>query len=169
MSGIFFDLPGPRFLRRFRFFETMMRTFASSLFRWLIAPAYSSRQMHFRLNEAEFPVASRSACKLFEWTLSDSRAADGASIDALRPFNNWFKLKDQHELLFIRETLAPSARRSPTQGQLRTLSGSAGRSENAKEDILAAGCRIFWKRQGHKANSNGRAQRCAAFPTGTKT
>ena len=155
MSGIFFDLPGPRFLRRFRFFETMMRTFASSLFRWLIAPAYSSRQMHFRLNEAEFPVASQSACKLFGWTLSDSRAADGASIDALRPFNNWFKRKDQHELLFIRETLAPSARRSPTQGQ-RPLALSAGRSENAKKDVLAAGCRIFWKRQRRKANSNGR-------------
>src|SRR6266705_6374370 len=158
MSGIFFDLPSPRFLRRFRLFETMMRSFASSLLRWLIAPAYGSRQMHFRLNEAEFPAASQSACKLFEWTLSDSRAADGASIDALRPFNNWFKLKDQHELLFIRETLAPSARRSPTQGQ-RPLALSAGRSENAKENILAAGCRIFWERQGRKANSNGRAQR----------
>ena len=169
MSGIFFDLPSPRFLRRFRVFETMMRTFASSLLRWLITPAYGSRQVHFRLKEAEFPAASQSVSNLFAWTVSDSRAADGASIDALRPFNNWFKLKDQHELLFIRETHAPSARRSPTQGQLRTLSGSAGRSENAKEDILAAGCRIFWKRQGHKANSNGRAQRCAAFPTDTKT
>ena len=169
MSGIFFDLPSPRFLRRFRLFGNMMRTFASSLLRWLTAPAYGSRQVHFRLNEVEFPATSQSACKLFEWTLSNSRAADCASIDALRPFNNWFKLKDQHELLFIRETLAPSARRSPTQGQPRTLSGSAGRSENAKKDILAAGCRIFWKRQGHKANSNRRTQRCAAFTTGTKT
>ena len=96
MSGIFFDLPSPRFIRRFRFFETMMRTFASSLLRWLITPAFGSRQVHFRLNEAEFPAASQSACKLFEWTLSDGRAVDGASIDALRPFNNWFKLKDQH-------------------------------------------------------------------------
>src|SRR6266581_3554831 len=138
MSGIFFDLPSPCFLRRFRLFEVMMRTFASSLLRWLIAPARGSRQVHFRLNEAEFPAVSQSACKLFERTLSDSRAVDGASIDALRPFNNWFKLKDQHELLFIRETLAPSARGIPTQEQLRTLSGSAGRSENAKKDILAA-------------------------------
>src|SRR6266700_6110864 len=124
MSGIFFDLPSPRFIRRFRFFETMMRTFASSLLRWLITPAFGSRQVHFRLNEAEFPAASQSACKLFEWTLSDARAADGASIDALRPFDNWFNLKDQHELLFIWETLAPSAQRSPTQEQ-RPLAPSA--------------------------------------------
>src|SRR5881397_3262847 len=103
MSGIFFDLPSPRFLRRFRVFETMMRTFASSLLRWLIAPAFGSRQVHSRLKEVEFPAASQSGCKLFEWTVSDSRAADGASIDALRPFNNWLKLEDQHELLFSRE------------------------------------------------------------------
>ncbi len=168
MSGIFFDLPSPRFIRRFRFFETMMRTFASSLLRWLITPAFGSRQVHFRLNEAEFPAASQSACKLFEWTLSDARAVDGASIDALRPFNNWFKLKDQHELLFIRKALASSARGIATQGQ-RTLAPSAGRSENAKKDILAAGCGIFWKRPEHKANSNGRAKWCAAFTTSTKT
>ena len=168
MSGIFFDLPSVRFLLRFRFFGTMMRIFASLLRRWLSAPACGSRKVYFRLDEAEFSAASQSACKLFEWTVSDSRAVDGASIDALRSFNNWFKLKDQHELLFIRETLAPSARRSPTQGQ-RPLARSAGRSENAKKDVLAAGCRIFWKRQGRKANSNGRTQRCAAFTTSTKT
>src|SRR2546430_2171229 len=76
MSGIFFDLPSLRFLRRFRFFENMMRTFASPLLRWLSAPACDSRQLYFRLNEAEFPAASQSACKLFEWTLRDSRATD---------------------------------------------------------------------------------------------
>src|SRR4029450_4408106 len=68
MSGIFFDLPSPRLLQRFRFFETRMRTFASSLLRWLRAPACDSRQVHFRPNEVEFPAASQSACKLFEWT-----------------------------------------------------------------------------------------------------
>src|SRR4030095_7383008 len=100
MSGIFLDLPSPRLLRRFRFFETRMRTFVSSLFRGLRAPACDSKQVHFRLNEVEFPPASQSACKLFEWTLGDSRAADCASIDALRPFNNWVKLRNQHGLLF---------------------------------------------------------------------
>src|SRR5439155_1651806 len=109
MSGILFDLLGLRFLRRFRFFETMVRTFASSLLRWLSARACGWRQLHFRLHEAEFSSASQSACKLFEWTLGDSRATDGASIDALRPSNNWVNLKDQHELLLIRETPAPFA------------------------------------------------------------
>ena len=169
MSGIFFDLPSPRFLRRFRLFGNMMRTFASSLLRWLIAPACGSRQVHFRPNEAEFPAASQSACKLFEWTQSDSRAVDGASIDALRLFDNWFNLKDQHELLFIWETLAPSAQRSPTQGQ-RPLAPSAQRNQSSKADILAAGSRIFfWKRQGCNENSNGGAQRHRAFATGAKT
>jgi hypothetical protein len=145
MSGIFFELPSLRFLRRFRFFETVMRTFASSLLRWLSALAYGSRQVHFRLSEAEFSTASQSACKLFKRT--DSRAADGASIDALRPFKNWVKLKDHYELLFIRETPAPFTRRVPPQGP-RTLSGSAGRSESSKKDVLAAARRFFWKRQG---------------------
>src|SRR6266699_172977 len=162
MSGIFFDPPSPRFLLRFRFFETMMRTFASSLLRWLSALACSSRQMDFRLREAEFPAASQSACKLFGRTRSGSHAADGASIDALRPLNNWVNLKDQHELLFIRETLAPFARGIPTQGQW-PLALSAGGSESSKKDILAAGRRIFWKRRGHKEDSNGSAQWYAAF------
>src|SRR6266496_695826 len=169
MSGIFFDLPSLRFLRRFRFFGTMMRTSASLLLRWLSAPACVSRQVHFRLNEAEFPPASQSVCKLlFERTLGGSHAVDRASIDALRLFNNWVNLKDQHELLFIRETLAPFARGIPTQGQW-PLALSAGRSESSKKDILAAGRRIFWKRRGHKENSNGHAQRCAAFAAATKT
>jgi hypothetical protein len=165
MSGIFFELPSLRFLRRFRFFETVMRTFASSLLRWLSALAYGSRQVHFRLSEAEFSTASQSACKLFKRT--DSRAADGASIDALRPFKNWVKLKDHYELLFIRETPAPVAGRVPPQGP-RSLSGPAGRSETSNENVLAASRSFFWKRQRQKTGNNG-AQRCAAFPAGTKT
>jgi hypothetical protein len=168
MSGILFDLPSLRFLRRFRFFDTMVRTVAPWLFRWLSAAACGSRQVHSRLGEVEFPTASQSACKWFEWTLDDWRAADGASFDALRPFNNWFKLKDQHELLFIWETLASFARRLPTQGRW-TLAPSAGRSENAKKDILAAGCRILWKRPEHEESSNRRPQWRAAFATGAKT
>jgi hypothetical protein len=162
MSGIFFDLPSPRLLRRFRFFETRMRTVASSLLRWLRTLACDSRQVHFRLNEVEFPAASQSACKLFEWTFGDSRAADRASIDALRPLNNWVKPRNQHELLFIWETLAPFARRDAPQRQ-PTLSGSAGESETSKKDILAAGGRIFRRWHGHKENCNRRAQWCAAF------
>ena len=156
MSGIFFDLPSPRLLRRFRFSETRRLTVASSLLRWFRALACDLRQVHFRLNEVEFPVASQSACRLFESTLGDSRAADCASIDALRPFNNWVKLKNQHELLFIWEAFSPFAWRDAPQGQ-PTLSGSAGESETAKKDILAAGDRIFRRRHRHKENWNGRA------------
>lgn len=120
----------------------MMRTFASSLLRWLSARACGSRQLHFRLREAEFSSALQSACKLFEWTLGDSRATDGASIDALRPSNNWVNLKDQHELLLIRETPAPFARRVPTPGQW-PFSLSTGRNQSSEENILAASRSIF--------------------------
>ena len=166
MSGFLFGFPSLRFLRRFRFFETTVRTFAPWLLRLLSPQADSLRQPKSRLDEAEFPTASQSACKVFEWTLDDWRAADGASIDALRPFNNWIKPKDQHELLLNWETPAAFARRLSTQGQWARASAT-GRSENAKKDILAADRRIFRKR--YNENRNRIAQRRSAFPTGTQT
>ena len=164
MSGILFDLPSVRFLRRFRFLEPMLQTFAVSLFRCLSVPARALRQVYFRHDEAEFPTASQSA--LFEWALDDWRAADGASLDALRQFNNWTKRKDQHELLSNWETLAAFARRLPTSWQ-RPRASSARRSEGAKKDILAADCRIFWKY--HNEGRSKRAQRCPAFAIDTQT
>src|SRR5256886_17656405 len=133
MSGFLFGFPSLRFPKRFSFFNTVMRTFASSLHRWSSTRACGSREVDSRLDEAEFPTASQSA--LFEWTLDDWRAADGASFDALRPFINWIKPKDQHELLFKWETLASFARRFPTPWQ-RPRASSARRSEGAKKDIL---------------------------------
>jgi hypothetical protein len=164
MPGMLFDVPSFRFLRRSSFFDIWMRTFASSLHRWLSARSCDSREVISRLDEAEFPTASQSA--LFEWALGDWRAADGASFDALRRFNNWTKRKDQHELLFNWETLAPFARRLPTPWQ-RPRASSARRSEGAKKDILAADCRIFWRR--HNEDRSRRPQRCPAFATGTQT
>jgi len=146
MSEIFFDHPGVGFPRQFRFFGTMMRDSAFSLFRWLTVAAGGSRRVHFRLEEAEFPAASQSACKLLERTLRSSRAADRASIDALRPFNNWVNLEDNHELSFIRETLAQFARRVPTKGR-SPFARSKRERESSQENILAAGRRIFWKRK----------------------
>ncbi len=166
MSGIFFDLPSVRFLRRFRFLELMRQIFAASLCRWLSMPACASRQVHFRHTEAEFPSASQSAWKKFDWTLDDSRAADGVPslFGALRPFNNWTKPKNQHELLFIRKTLTPLARWRPTQQRKsRTLSGPAGSGKDAKKDILATGYRIFRKRRREKEDCRTRAQWYAAF------
>src|SRR5450759_1173338 len=171
MSGIFFDLPSLRFLRRFRFLEPMLQRIAASLFRCLSGPACALRQVHFRHDEAEFPLASQSGCKKFDWTLDDSRAADGVPnvFGALRPFDNWIKTKDQHELLFIRKTLTPLARWGPTQRKSRTRCGATGSSEDAEKDILATGCRIFRKRQGEKQNRSAAAQWCAAFATGAQT
>lgn len=170
MSGIFFDIPNVRFLRRFRFLELMRQIFVASLLRWLSAPACGSRQGHFRHTEAEFPSASQSAWRKFDWALDDTRAADGVPslFGALRPFNNWTKPKNQHELLFIRKTLTPLARWGPTQRKSRTLSGPAGSGKGAKKDILATGCRVFRKRRGDEENCNAAAQWRAAFATGAQ-
>src|SRR4030095_1054228 len=135
MAGFLFGFPSLRFPRRFRFFDTTVRPFAPWLLRWLTARARGLRQVQSRLDEAEFPTASQSA--LFEWALNYWRAADGASLDALRRFNNWTKRKDQHELLFNWETLAPLARWLPNPWQ-RPPAASAGRNERAEKDKLAA-------------------------------
>ncbi len=168
MSGIFFDLPSVRFLRRFRVLEPMLQTIAAILFRCLSAPGFASRRVHFRHDEAEFPLASQR--RKFDWTLDDSHAADGVPnlFGALRHFNNWKKLEDQHELLFIRKTLTPLARWGPTQRKQRTLSGPAGNSENAEKNILAAGCRIFWKQRRQKENGSTAAQWGAARARGAE-
>src|SRR6201997_531522 len=169
MSGIFFDLPSVRFLQRFRFLELMLQTFAASLFRSLSAPACASRQVHSRYDEAEFPSASQSAWNEFDSALDESRATDGVPslFGALRPFDNWKTVKDQHELLFTRKTPTPLARWGPTQRKSRTLWKPTGSSEDAKKDILATSCRIFWKRRREKENRTG-AQWCAAFATGAQ-
>ena len=166
MSGFLFGFPSLRFLRRFRFFDTTVRTFAPWLVRLLSPRARALTPGQSRLDEAEFPTASQSACKVFEWTLDDWRAADGASIDALRPFNNWIKPKDQHELLFKWETLAPLARQLPTPWQ-RPRASSARRSERAKKDILAAHCCVLWK--WHNEAWSRHSQRYPAIATDTQT
>ena len=157
MSGIF-DLPSVRFLQRFRFLELMLQTFAASLFRSLIAPACALRRVHSRYDEAEFPSASSrdgGTCDKFDSTLDESRATDGVPtlFGALRPFDNWKTVKDQHELLFIRKTPAPPARWGPTQRKSRTRSGSTATREDAEKNVLAAGCRIFRKRWREKESA----------------
>jgi hypothetical protein len=171
MSGIIFDIPSVRLLRRFRLLERVLQTIAAPLVRWLSAPVYASRRVYFRHDEAEFPSASQSACKQFEWTLDDSRAADGVLnvFGALRHFDNWTQLKDQHELLFIRKTLTPPARWGPTQREQRTVYGPAGSSKNAEKNILAAGCGLFRKRRGKDENRRATAQWLAALATRAQT
>jgi hypothetical protein len=164
MSGFLFGFPSLRFLRRFRVFEITVRPFAPGLLRWLTAKARGFRQAQSRLDEAEFPTASQSA--LLEWTLDDWRAADGVlnCFGTLRPNKKWTKRKDQHELLSNWETLASFARRFPTPWQ-RPCASSATRSEGAKKNILATGCRIF--RQWLNEGETKRTRRCPAFAIST--
>jgi len=167
MSGIFFDLPSVRFLRRFRFPEAMLQTLAASLFRWLGVPGFALRQVHSRYDEAEFPSVSQSACSKFDSALDESRAADcvPSLFGALRPCDNWKKVKDQHELLFIGKTLTPLARWGPTQRKLRTRSRTAGTGQDAEKDVLATGGRFFRKRRREKEIGDTTAQWRAAFAT----
>jgi hypothetical protein len=166
MSGIF-DLPSVRFLQRFRFLELMLQTFAASLFRSLSVPACALRRVHSRYSEAEFPSASQRAWNEFDSALDESRATDGVPnlFGALRPFDNWKIVKDQHELLFIRKTPTPLARWGPTQRKSGTLSGTPGTGEAAEKNLLAAGCRIFRKRRREKESSGTAAQWRSAIAT----
>src|SRR6266481_175024 len=171
MSGIFFDLPSVRFLRRFRFLGQMLQELPASLFRWLSAPVCASRQVGSRYDEAEFPSASRSACNKFDSALDESRATDGVPslFGALRPFDNWKLVKDQHELLFIRKTLTPPARWGPTQRKSGTPSSTAGTGEDAEKNVLATGYRVFrgWRRE--EESSNTTAEWHTAFATHAQT
>ena len=165
MSGISFDLPSVRFLQRSRFLQLMLQTFAASLFRSLSAPACALRRGHSRYDEAEFPSASRSACKKFDSALDESRATDGVPslFGALRPFDNWKLVKDQHELLFIRKTLTPLARWGPTHRKSGTPSRTTRTGEDAEKNLLATSYRIFreWRREEESASAT--AQWCAAI------
>src|SRR5215470_6379472 len=168
MSGIF-DLPSVRFLQRFRFLQLRLQTFAASLFRSLSVPACALRRAHSRYDEAEFPSASSrdgGTWNEFE-ALDESRATDGVPsfFGALRPFDNWKTVKDQHELLFIRKTPTPLARWGPTQRKSGTLSGTPGTGEDTEKDLLAARCRIFRKRRRQKESASTAAQWCAAIAT----
>ena len=171
MSGIF-DLPSVRFLQRFRVLELMLQTFAAFLFRSSSVPARALRRLYSRYNEAEFPSASSrdgGACDKFDSALDESRATDGVPslFGALRPFDNWKTVKDQHELLFIRKTPTPLARWGPTQRKSGTLSGTTGTGKDTEKDVLAARCRIFreWRQ---KESTGAAAQWCAAIATGAQ-
>ena len=168
MSGIFFDLPSVRLLRRFSFLEAMLVMFAASLFRRLSAPAYALRQVHSRSDEAEFPSASSrdvGTCDKFDLALDEWRAMDGGPsfFGALRPFDNWKTGKYKHELLFIGKTPTPLARWGPTQRKSGTAPGTAATGEDAEKDVLAKDCRIFWKRRRQEETGGTTAQWRAAF------
>ena len=155
MSGILFENPAVRFPRPFRISEIMARCFA--LVRWLIVAA--CRPKFSRREEAEFPAAAQSALQTFR----GSPAADRASIDALRPQNNWVKIKDHYEASIIRETFAPLARWISTKTRRACASAIRGRSTAGKEITLAAFHRAFFKWEtADQLAATGSAQWCPA-------
>ena len=137
----------------------MKRGFSSSRFDWLTIAGCISRRFYFRHDEAEFPTASQIVCNL--WTSRGSRAADRASLDALRPLNNWVNTEDHHELLSTGETPAPWARPVSKKGRSRAFPRST-RAGSEAENILATHRRIFWKWRRHTKTSDAIAQRSAA-------
>lgn len=142
----------------------MKRGFSSSRFDWLTVAVCISRRFYFRHHEAEFPVApSRNGgiCSLLGETFRGSRVADRASLDALRPLNNWVNTEDHHELLSTGGTPAPWARSVSTKGRSRAFSRATPVGSEAK-NILATNRRIFWKRRRHTKTSHTIAQRSAA-------
>ena len=132
MSGIPFDTPAARFLRRSNLLQRAMLGIALVVDHWLTCAGCLSKNC--RQNEAEFPAA-RTANKLR--TLRSSPAADGASFDALRPNDNWVNIEDQYEISFIREKFAAFARRIPKKRR-RPLACTACGAEDACEEVALA-------------------------------
>ena len=142
----------------------MKRGFSSSRFDWQTTAGCILRRFYFRHDEAEFPAAlSRNGgiCSLLGETSRGSCVVDRASLDALRPLNNWVNTKDHHELLSTGETPAPWAWSVSTKGRPRAFPRAARACTEAK-NILATNRRIFWKRRRHTKASDTIAQRSAA-------
>ena len=158
MSGISFDTPAPRFLRRSSFFRRAMQIIASLTDHWrtwtgcLLKP--------YRHDEAEFPAA-QTTNKL--QILRGLPAADGASFfDALRPNHNWVNLKDQYEISFTRgEKSAAFARwLLSTKGRWSFALSASDPQSASKEVILANNHSVFLQRK--KEAFRRRTEWCAA-------
>ena|ERR1043166_4838059 len=151
----------------------MMRSFASPLLRSLTVAVYGSRRVRSRHHETEFPMATsrNGGSNLPESTFRGQRAADRVpNFGTLRPLHHWVNIEDQYELSFIRETLAPVARRISISARWpRSPAGTAGKG--AQENVLAADSRLFWKRQRFKetgaSGTQWRSRTC--FATSAQT
>jgi len=123
-----------------------MRGGFSSLLRCLTVALFGSRRFYFRPEQAEFPVAYQSVCDLLENPFRGRCATGGASTDALRRLKNSVNIEDQHEISFIRETLAPFARGLPPKGRSSSAPSGDAR-QSSQKDILAANSGIFRRQQ----------------------
>ncbi len=106
MSGMFFEYPGVRFSRQVR---VLMRPFAFLLVRRVTHAVRHSFRSTFRLKAAEFPAATQSAFERRRWTERGLRAADRASIGALRPNCNSVNIEDHYGNSFIGKKFTASA------------------------------------------------------------
>ena len=153
--GDLIDRPGIRFRVEVKI---MLRGFSSSLFHWLTVTVCASRRVHFRRKEAEFPAApSRygGTCNLKGKVFVGWRAADCVpkAFGALRPSNKLINIEDQHELSFIRETLAPPA--WPLATTRRTFAPPRRAPAASQENILATDRGIFWNWTGTEETCSG--------------
>ena len=170
---MFFDNPAVRFSRRFSFFQTRMRCFASLLFRWLTGANGLCARIDSRCHEAEFPAATQTAYQLLAGTFRGSRAKDRASSDALRPNCNWVKPEDQHDIPTIGEKWPAFARRLPQKGRQSPAPPERAIEGAGEEIVLAENYGTFrrWK-TGTGGQTNGAAdaqQRFRAFAFAAQT
>jgi hypothetical protein len=150
---MFFDNPALRFSRRLSFCQIRMRYFASLLVRWLTGAKGHCLRNCSRRHEAEFPAATQIADQRLFF---GSRAADCASIDALRPNYNWVELEDKHDISLIGEKWPAIARRLPQKGR-QSPAPPERAIEGAGEEIVLAenrGALYRWK-IGTNGQTNG--------------
>ena len=158
MSGMFFDIPAVRFSRRLSFFQIRMRYVVALLFRWLTGANRLFAGTYSRPHKAEYPLALETAYELLLRTFRGSGARGGASGDARRSpninnYNNWLKVKDQHDISFIWEKWPAFTRRLPQKERQQSLPPSKRAIEGAGEKISLAEdyLTLFWRKTGCKA------------------
>ena len=148
MSGMFVEYSGVRFSPRIRFWELIMRMFASPLVRWRSHAARESLRISSTSNAAEFSAATRTAFERLKSVLGDRRAGDRASNDALRPNYNSVNTEDLYAISIIREKLAATARRLfPTPERRPFLPAKINPAAAGQEIILGQNRGLFleWK------------------------
>jgi hypothetical protein len=145
---MFFVNPDVRFSRRFSVCQIQMRPFALGLFRWLTGADSRCLRMNSRLHGAEFPPALQIAYWLLLRSVSGSRATDCASIDALRPNNNWVISEDQYGISIIREKWPATTRRLPQKGRQQSPAlPECALARTGEEIVLAENHGFFHRRR----------------------
>ena len=134
----------------------MMRVFASITLRSLCQALNGSRRVRSRHQPTEFPLASPNAGNLLGWAPLGWRVADCVpNFGALRPLHHWVNIEDQHELTFIRETLAPVARRVSLSARWPRASARRAVESAGEKNILATVSGILWRKRNGWSEASG--------------